>query len=103
DYSHTTSPHTQPYRPSVHLNVLRSDFGRDLTRLSSSERRTLDSSCNRIRTEQGREAYLDCLRIQLGAMRNRRRPAKPAAPETPALPLPSAREPSVNPAPPPGL
>jgi hypothetical protein len=86
---------------SSQLNSLRADFGRDLTRLSSSERRTLDSVCNRIRTEQGREAYLDCLRTQLGAMRNSRRPAtKPAAPDAPALPPASTSEPSPSPAPP---
>jgi hypothetical protein len=51
---------------SVQLNSLRADFGRDLTRLSSTERRAVDSVCNRIRTEQGREASLDCL----GALRS---------------------------------
>jgi flagellar biosynthesis GTPase FlhF len=80
------------------LASLRDDFGRDLTRLSSAERRTLDSVCNRVRTEQGRDAYLDCLGNQLVVLRNRRRPAKPAAPEAPALPPPSASEPSANPA-----
>ena len=85
---------------SAQLNTLRTNFGRDLTRLSSAERRVLDSACNRIRTEQGREAYLDCLGGQLVVLRNRRRPAKPAVPDAPALPAPSTSEPSVNPAPP---
>jgi len=85
---------------SASLASLRADFGRDLTRLSSAERRTLDSVCNRIRTEQGRDAYLECLGNQLVVLRNRRRPAKPAVPEAPALPPPSTSEPPANPAPP---
>jgi hypothetical protein len=54
------------------LLALRSDFGRDLSRLSGAERRTLDSMCNEIRTESGRDAYLDCLGVQLFAQ-----PAEP--------------------------
>jgi len=85
---------------SSQLNSLRAEFGRDLTRLSGAERRALDSACNRIRTEQGREGYLDCLGAQLVALRNRR-PAS-AATDAPALPRPSMRVPSANPAPPAG-
>jgi hypothetical protein len=85
---------------SSQLNSLRADFGRDLTRLSGAERRALDSACNRIRTEQGREGYLDCLGAQLVALRNRR-PAS-AATDAPAIPRPTMRVPSANPAPPAG-
>src|SRR2546421_108109 len=49
---------------STELLSLREDFGRDLTRLSASDRRTVDSSCSGIRTAVGREAYLDCLNAQ---------------------------------------
>jgi hypothetical protein len=82
---------------SASLASMRADFGRDLTRLSTAERRTLDAACNRLRTEQGRDAYLDCLGNQLVALRNRRRPAKSATPEVPALPPPSTGERAADP------
>src|SRR5258708_3809938 len=34
---------------SAQLQALRADFGRDLSRLSGPERRTLDSACSKIR------------------------------------------------------
>jgi hypothetical protein len=54
------------------LLALRTDFGRDLTRLSTSERKKLDSACSRLQTTQGREAYLDCLQAQLASLPVRR-------------------------------
>src|SRR6202521_1041406 len=57
---------------SAQLQSLRTDFGRDLSRLSGSERRTLDSSCSKIRDARGREAYLECLGAHLVVLRNRR-------------------------------
>ena len=83
---------------SSQLNSLRADFGHDLNRLSGAERRALDSACNRIRTEQGREGYLDCLGAQLVALRNRRGP-RPAATDAPALPRPPMSVPSAKPTP----
>jgi flagellar biosynthesis GTPase FlhF len=73
---------------SAQLLSLRADFGRDLSRLSGPERRTLDSVCSKIRDARGREAYLECLSAQLLALRNRRSRANPAASEAAAAPPP---------------
>ena len=47
------------------LLSLRTDFGRDLSRLSPPERKAADAACNEVRTTSGRDAYLDCLGNQL--------------------------------------
>jgi hypothetical protein len=87
---------------SAQLQLLRSDFGRDLSRLTASERRSLDSVCNRIRTAEGRDAYVGCLGTQLVALRNRRirsapPPVQPAAPAAPAAAADAATVPPVQP------
>ena len=71
------------------LLTLRTDFGRDLSRLSAAERRAVDSACNEVRTASGRDAYLDCLGAQLNALRVRRNRGKPVPPP-PVVPAPSA-------------
>ena len=76
------------------LLALRSDFGRDLGRLSGAERRALDSMCNEIRTESGRDAYLDCLGAQLTALRSRRSRGNPAPPPLMPAPPPAADGPA---------
>jgi hypothetical protein len=73
---------------SAQLLLLRNDFGRDLSKLSASERRTLDSSCSEIRTTRGRDAYLSCLSAQLVSLRNRRNRAKPPPSEVIASAVP---------------
>ena len=74
---------------SAQLQSLRSDFGRDLSRLTASERRAVDAVCNRIRTAEGRDAYVACLGAQLVTLRNRRgRSAAP--PAQAAVPPPTA-------------
>jgi hypothetical protein len=73
---------------SARLLSLRADFGRDLSQLSVSERRTLDAVCSKIRDVRGREAYLECLSSQLLVLHNRRSPASPAPLEA-AAPLPA--------------
>jgi len=73
---------------SAQLLLLRNDFGRDLSKLSASERRTLDSSCSEIRTTRGRDAYLSCLSAQLVSLRNRRNRAKPPPSEAIASAVP---------------
>jgi hypothetical protein len=83
-----TDPHAQCL--AAQLVWLRNDFGRDLRRLSASERSMLDSSCSRVQTSQGREAYLDCITGQLTALRNRRNRAKGAAAEPPPVTAPLA-------------
>jgi hypothetical protein len=65
------------------LLALRSEFGRDLSRLSTAERRKLDSTCSRFQTTRGREAYLDCLHAELASLSARRnRGSVSAAAET---------------------
>jgi hypothetical protein len=70
---------------SAQLILLRTDFGRDLSRLSAGERKTIDVACSEIRTTRGREAYLSCLSGQLVSLRNRRNRAKPAPAEAAAV------------------
>jgi hypothetical protein len=91
---------------SAQLQSLRSDFGRDLSRLTASERRSVDSVCNRIRTAEGRDAYVACLGAQLVALRNRRNRA--AAPPVqlvapPATAPPPAADAATVPAVLPGM
>jgi len=88
---------------SAQLLALRSDFGRDLSRLSASERRTLDSVCSKVRDVRGRDAYLSCLNAQLVAVRNRRKPAAraPLDAASAEAPPPPAALPTPAPAPPP--
>ena len=66
------------------LLSLRTDFGKDLGRLSVSDRKTVDTACNEVRTASGRDAYLDCVGNQLtglpqqaGPHRSRRHPCCP--------------------------
>jgi hypothetical protein len=82
------------------LLSLRTDFGRDLSRLSAAERRAVDSACNEVRTASGRDAYLDCLGAQLNALRIRRNRGKPVPPPV-VSPPPVESAASVPVAPPP--
>lgn len=87
---------------NAQLLSLRADFGRDLSRLSAAERRTLDSVCGQIREANGREAYLGCLNGQLTSLRSRRRRGNPVPAVKTAVPSPSVSDPapaSVLPAP----
>jgi flagellar biosynthesis GTPase FlhF len=54
------------------LLTIRSDFGKDLNKLSPPERKKLDATCSRLLTARGREEYLDCLHAQLASL-----PARP--------------------------
>ncbi len=58
------------------LLSLRSDFGRDLTRLSAPDRKRIDAACSSLRAADQREAYLDCLSAQLTVVHNRQSRAK---------------------------
>jgi hypothetical protein len=73
---------------SAKLRSLRTDFGRDLSRVSAADRKTLDSTCSASRAVEGREAYLECVTVQLTAIRNRRDPNSQSSDAAP-LPLPS--------------
>jgi hypothetical protein len=94
------APDTDAYHEclSAQLLSLRNDLGRDLDRLSSAERRTLDSFCSDIRAAAGREAYLECLSARLTSLRNRRKSATPAPSPGTALTPPPVSAPA-SPAP----
>jgi hypothetical protein len=62
------------------LITMRSDFGKDLSRLLPGERKKLDKACNRLQTTRGREAYLDCLHAQLASLPARKGSTSPAVP-----------------------
>jgi flagellar biosynthesis GTPase FlhF len=61
------------------LTALRADFGRDLSRLSVADRRSLDDTCLQARTLEGRDAYIACIDGQLTKIRARMTKGRPAA------------------------
>jgi flagellar biosynthesis GTPase FlhF len=72
---------------SLKLTSIRNDFGRDLSKLSVSERQTIDSTCSKVLETGDRQAYVECLSGQLSVISSRRArpaPALPAAAPTPA-------------------
>jgi hypothetical protein len=77
------------------LLSLRTDFGRDLRRLSPAQRRTIDSACSGLRASQGQDAYVECLTTRLAPLRGHGSPpatelvASGQAPEPVALIVPS--------------
>jgi hypothetical protein len=72
------------------LLSLRTDFGRDLRRLSNAERRTIDSACTGLRASEGQDAYVGCLAARLASLRGHgSRPAVDAAANT-TLPPPDS-------------
>jgi hypothetical protein len=81
------------------LLSLRTDFGKDLSRLSLAERKALDTACHEVRTTNGRDAYLDCLGSELTLLRSKRNPGAVTA--APAMQTPpestAALAPSVLP------
>lgn len=101
----TSAADIDPYHTCITTELLsiRSDFGRDLTKLSQGERRAMDAVCHKVRTVEGRDAYVSCLSRQLAAMHARRNPAPAplvpaAAPQQPDLQA-MARAASSTPAP----
>jgi len=64
------------------LNVMRADFGRDLSRLSSADRRKIDTACEPTHAAAGREAYVSCLASQLAAVQARWNHGRGAVAET---------------------
>ena len=74
---------------SARLLALRTAFGRDLSRLSSADRKGIDAACGRLRTFERREPYLNCLGDQLVALRLRQNHGNRARSEDAAVaPLP---------------
>jgi hypothetical protein len=80
------------------LLSLRADFGRDLSRLSASDRKMLDSVCSNPRATRGRDAYVACLSAQLVVLHNRRIRANPAPVEATDPPPESVSVPPESPA-----
>src|SRR6185295_8057343 len=59
------------------LASIRADFGRDLSKLSVSDRKTIDSACSQVHETGDRDAYVKCVSGQLTVLSSRR--ARPAA------------------------
>jgi hypothetical protein len=66
---------------ATHLGSLRAYHGRDLSQLSVADRNMLDTTCGAKRAAEGREAYLECLTVQLAALHNRDNPTAPPPPD----------------------
>ena len=64
------------------LLSLRTDFGKDLSRLSVADRKAVDTASNDVRATSGRDAYLDCVGNQLTVLRSKRARSAPAAAST---------------------
>ena len=91
------APETDAYQECLNaqLLALRTDFGRDLSRLAETERRGIDSICSKIPSALQREAYVGCISDQLVSLRSRANP-DPSAEAT--LPPSSVSAPSASPA-----
>ncbi len=50
------------------LTYLRAEFGRDLRRLSATERKTIDAACSDLRASRGQDAYVQCLQAKLATL-----------------------------------
>jgi len=74
---------------SLKLASIRADFGRDLSKLSVADRKTIDAECSKVHETGDREAYVKCVSGQLTVLSARRaRPApapSAAATSTPAV------------------
>jgi DnaJ-domain-containing protein 1 len=71
---------------TLKLTSIRADFGRDLSKLSVSDRQTIDTTCSKVLETGDRDAYVECLSGQLTVLSARR--ARPAA--APSSPVPAA-------------
>jgi hypothetical protein len=78
---------------SAAVSSLRSDFGYDLSRLSSAQRNAIDKSCGPRLTVDGAHAYTACVNSELTLLR-----AKQGAPASTAVPNQAAASPQVAPA-----
>ncbi len=65
---------------SLQFHALRSEFGYNLSRLSSSERSRVDATCSRLRRPENLDPYLNCVTSFLVAAREQRRGADGIAP-----------------------
>ncbi len=76
------------------LLSLRTDFGRDLQKLSAVERKAIDTACSAVRTVRGRDAYVGCMSHQLTTLHDKRVKATPVSPVAgaPTEPQPASME-----------
>lgn len=82
------------------LLSLRADFGRNLARLSGSDRQKIDAACSRLRPALEREAYLNCLSERLAAVHARSAPENVAVSNSAAPPAVLPPSVATPPAPP---
>jgi uncharacterized Zn finger protein (UPF0148 family) len=68
------------------LAALRTEFGRDLSRVTVAERDTLDATCGQFTDVRKRDAYVACLDGQLTSLRTRRSRGKRASATDAAVP-----------------
>ena len=88
---------------SLKLASIRADFGRDLSKLSVSDRKTIDSACSKVLETRDRDAYVECLSGQLMALSSRRSSATPAPSAAASLPPPTSASSANPPSSPPEL
>jgi hypothetical protein len=75
---------------TLKLNSIRADFGRDLSKLSVSDRKTIDTTCSKVLETGDRDAYVECLSGQLTVLSSRRAPTAPAPSAAASSPVPVA-------------
>ena len=93
---------------TAQLDALREPFGRNLSNLTSAERKTLDAWCGKIQTARDRDGYLACLNRQLVRLKEQRAAKAKAADaagqaeptESDSAPAETAAAVAVPPAPP---
>ena len=93
---------------TAQLDALREPFGRNLSNLTSAERKTLDAWCGTIQTARDRDGYLACLNRQLVRLKEQRAAKAKAADaagqaeatESDSAPAETAAAVAVPPAPP---
>ncbi|MGE3511777.1 MAG: hypothetical protein AB7N65_23165 [Vicinamibacterales bacterium] len=85
------------------LLLLRAEFGLDVKKLTSRERRAIDQACSALRVERGRDAYIACLSDRLSGLIVARGhvpspPVRAEAPEmVPAVPEAPGPSPTTRP------
>jgi hypothetical protein len=88
---------------TLKLTSIRADFGRDLSNLSVSDRKTIDTTCSKVLETGDRDAHVDCLSGQLTvparAARVRSAPSAAASSPAPAASSDAAAAPAESSAP----
>jgi len=86
------------------LAGLRTDFGKDLTKVKTDDRKKVDAACTPLLADaalKGKERYFECMLAQLTALKTRgRKTANAAAPDAAAAPSDAPAPENPAPAPP---